>query len=374
MLEAGLGGAVGAPALVGLDRGVGGDRHDGGAGRKAIRRLVFFFCCACFVQLRIVRSSAHSAEIGRSRVALAQGRAPDALKILVDVVSPDATEQPDPWLSYWSTIRTPTRCSKPGGRICSDGSPLAPLPDARLGAGCPRRRRCRGCRTAPQQAVFSARVDTVRVDIDVRRDDKPVSGLTAADFEVLDNGVPQKVDLIAPSAAPINVVLALDTSASLNAKERSHLTAAGTKVIEALKASESAAFLTFSERIAIHSLFTVGRSGAEGADRGADRLGRHRALRRRARGHAGRHRRSRAADRDPLQRRRRHGELPRRGRRGRNGAAHGLGGLRGDDRRRRQAPAAARDDHGRRVRQGERRSRRWDRASPRSSRASAGAT
>ena len=109
---------------------------------------------------------------------------------------------------------------------------------------------------AAQQPVFSARVDTVRVDIDVRRNDKPVSGLTAADFEVLDNGVPQKVDLIAPSAAPINVVLAIDTSASLNAKERLHLTAAGVKVIDALKASESAAFLTFSERIAIHSLFT----------------------------------------------------------------------------------------------------------------------
>jgi tetratricopeptide (TPR) repeat protein len=44
---------------------------------------------------------APSAEIGRSRVALAQGRAPDALKILVDVVGPDATEQSDPWLSYW---------------------------------------------------------------------------------------------------------------------------------------------------------------------------------------------------------------------------------------------------------------------------------
>ena len=41
---------------------------------------------------------AQSAEIGRSRVALAQGRAADALKILVDVVGPYSTEQPDPWL------------------------------------------------------------------------------------------------------------------------------------------------------------------------------------------------------------------------------------------------------------------------------------
>ncbi|MFI5076186.1 MAG: tetratricopeptide repeat protein [Vicinamibacteria bacterium] len=43
---------------------------------------------------------AQSAEIGRSRVALAQGRAADAQKILADVVGPDSTEQPDPWLAY----------------------------------------------------------------------------------------------------------------------------------------------------------------------------------------------------------------------------------------------------------------------------------
>ena len=43
---------------------------------------------------------AQSAEIGRSRVALAQGRAADAQKILVDVVGPYSTQQPDPWLAY----------------------------------------------------------------------------------------------------------------------------------------------------------------------------------------------------------------------------------------------------------------------------------
>ena len=43
---------------------------------------------------------AQSAEIGRSRVALAQGRAADAQKMLVDVVGPYSTEQPDPWLDY----------------------------------------------------------------------------------------------------------------------------------------------------------------------------------------------------------------------------------------------------------------------------------
>ena len=43
---------------------------------------------------------AESASIGLSRVALAQGRAADGLKILVDAVGPSATEPPDPWLDY----------------------------------------------------------------------------------------------------------------------------------------------------------------------------------------------------------------------------------------------------------------------------------
>ncbi len=110
---------------------------------------------------------------------------------------------------------------------------------------------------APQQPSFSARVDTVRVDVDVRRNNAPISGLSAADFEVLDNGVKQTVDLVSSTAAPISVVLALDTSASLDAKERAHLAAASVRVVDALKAPESSAFLTFSERIAIRSLFTT---------------------------------------------------------------------------------------------------------------------
>jgi VWFA-related protein len=111
-------------------------------------------------------------------------------------------------------------------------------------------------RAGPQQPMFSARVDTVRVDVDVRRKDKPVLDLGAGDFEVLDNGVPQKVDLMAATAAPLNVVLVLDTSKSLDAKERAHLTAAGATVIDALQPEEQAALVTFTERVAIRSLFS----------------------------------------------------------------------------------------------------------------------
>jgi VWFA-related protein len=106
------------------------------------------------------------------------------------------------------------------------------------------------------QATFTARVDSVRVDVDVRRADASVAGLTAADFEILDNGVPQRVELMSPTALPLNIVLALDGSASLDAKERRHLVAAGARVVDALRGADTAALITFADRVSILTTFT----------------------------------------------------------------------------------------------------------------------
>jgi Mg-chelatase subunit ChlD len=107
------------------------------------------------------------------------------------------------------------------------------------------------------QATFSARVDSVRVDVEVRRGGTPVAGLTAADFEIRDNGVPQRVELMSPTALPLNIVLALDGSASLDAKEREHLIAAGGRVIDALRGDDKAALVTFADRVSILTAFTA---------------------------------------------------------------------------------------------------------------------
>ncbi len=106
------------------------------------------------------------------------------------------------------------------------------------------------------QPSFTTRVDNVRVDVEVRRGGRLAAGLTAADFEVLDNGVLQKVEIVDPSTVPVSVILALDSSASLDARERSHLANASLRVIDALKPGESATLLTFTGRIAIQSMFT----------------------------------------------------------------------------------------------------------------------
>ena len=53
---------------------------------------------------------------------------------------------------------------------------------------------CAGVAAVAQAPTFSTRTDVVRLDVLVTDGAQPIMGLEARDFEVLDNGVPQKVD------------------------------------------------------------------------------------------------------------------------------------------------------------------------------------
>lgn len=63
--------------------------------------------------------------------------------------------------------------------------------------------------------VFRASADVVTVEAAVRRDRRPVTGLTAADFELFDNGVPQQITSLSYEKLPIDVTVVLDVSASV---------------------------------------------------------------------------------------------------------------------------------------------------------------
>ena len=63
--------------------------------------------------------------------------------------------------------------------------------------------------------AFRSTADVVSVEVSVRRDKRSVVGLTAADFDVLDNGVAQQIDTISYERLPIDVTVALDVSASV---------------------------------------------------------------------------------------------------------------------------------------------------------------
>jgi VWFA-related protein len=115
---------------------------------------------------------------------------------------------------------------------------------------------CVGASILAQTPSFSSKVEAVRVDVLATENGHPVSGLQAGDFEVLDNGVPQRVDLSSYDDVPLNVVLALDMSASLDDESLGHLRGAGRTLLDGLKKDDQAALVTFSHVVAQGSPLT----------------------------------------------------------------------------------------------------------------------
>ena len=55
----------------------------------------------------------------------------------------------------------------------------------------------------------------MRLDVSVRRSDRPVVGLRADDFVLTDNGRPQRIESASLESMPLSVLLVLDTSGSM---------------------------------------------------------------------------------------------------------------------------------------------------------------
>jgi VWFA-related protein len=108
-----------------------------------------------------------------------------------------------------------------------------------------------------QAPTFSTRLEAVRVDVLVTDKGQPVRGLRPADFDVLDNGVPQTVDLVSFEQIPLDVILALDMSSSVAGERLDHLRIAGRAVLDQLKKDDQAALVTFSHAVALGAALTA---------------------------------------------------------------------------------------------------------------------
>ena len=109
----------------------------------------------------------------------------------------------------------------------------------------------------PATPTFGNRVDAVRVDVLVTENGAPVTGLTANDFEVTDNGVPQQVELLAFDQLPLNVIMAFDVSESTIGERLLQLKIGARAVLTALARGDRAALLTFSESIKLRRALTT---------------------------------------------------------------------------------------------------------------------
>jgi VWFA-related protein len=115
------------------------------------------------------------------------------------------------------------------------------------------------------RAQFRTTVKEVRVDVLVTRNGRPVSGLTMADFDVRDNGAPQRINSLTSEELPVNVVLVLDASASVEGERLQHLRQAGRLLLRALRPTDQAALMRFADTVSIGAELTKNASAVEAA-------------------------------------------------------------------------------------------------------------
>jgi VWFA-related protein len=107
-----------------------------------------------------------------------------------------------------------------------------------------------------QQATFSSRRESVRVDVLVTDRGTPVQNLGPGDFELLDAGVPQQIELVSFDQIPIDLVLTLDGSVSISAQRLGDLRQGGLAALAGLRADDQAALLTFTDAVMLHERLT----------------------------------------------------------------------------------------------------------------------
>jgi VWFA-related protein len=103
----------------------------------------------------------------------------------------------------------------------------------------------------PKAPTFSTQTELVRVDVLVTRRGEPVTGLTAADFELLDAGRQQAIHLIEERDAPVDVILALDVSSSMKGGPLDHLVQGVRALLDRLRPGDRLAVVTFSHLIQV---------------------------------------------------------------------------------------------------------------------------
>jgi len=103
----------------------------------------------------------------------------------------------------------------------------------------------------PEPPVFSSATEAVYVDVFVTSHGLPVTGLSAADFEVKDDGILQEPRLVSLETLRLTPVLVFDTSGSLEGENLEHLRSAGHAFVDGLRTDEPAALVTFSHEIAL---------------------------------------------------------------------------------------------------------------------------
>ena len=101
----------------------------------------------------------------------------------------------------------------------------------------------------PQSPVFRASAHSVPIDVTVFDGQRAIPSLTAADFDVRDNGIRQKVEHVRPNTLPLDVRLLFDTSGSIVPEDLERYRRAMVRVAESLRPEDRIEILTFGGRV-----------------------------------------------------------------------------------------------------------------------------
>jgi VWFA-related protein len=110
------------------------------------------------------------------------------------------------------------------------------------------------------QQVFKSGVDGVTVVVSVRSGNKPIPGLTAADFEVRDNSVAQRITSVAAEKVPLDLTLLLDLSSSVDGPMLQRLKAAVIDTAALLGPDDRIRLVTISQVLRQVFSFRSGKS------------------------------------------------------------------------------------------------------------------
>ena len=121
-----------------------------------------------------------------------------------------------------------------------------------------------------QLQVFRSTANAVAVDVTVQgRDRRPITGLTAADFEVLDNNVAQEVTDISYAKLPADITVALDVSYSVNGLMLERLRRGIVDLMKDFGPDDRLRLMLFNSKISRMVDFTENTSDVEAAMKGA---------------------------------------------------------------------------------------------------------
>ena len=118
--------------------------------------------------------------------------------------------------------------------------------------------------------VFRSGANAVAVDVSVRdRNRRMITGLTAADFTVTDNGVAQQIGSVSFGRLPIDVTVALDVSYSVSGLMLERLRTGVVQLMGDLTPQDRLKLMLFNSRVTRTVDFTTDAAAVEAAIRSA---------------------------------------------------------------------------------------------------------